>query len=153
MLGIGRATVLSLLEEGKLESKEIGGARRIFLSDLEDYLGEDRAHSLVRDLGSDGPRGQEDRQVSQFERVAQKLNEICEDQAIVLARLTQSAVQDLRGFLYSRLGKENVVVRSAKQEEKGRLVKQDENHWRLEKEETTFKVVVHNRESSEYLRD
>lgn len=153
MLGVSCAVVLSLLKEGKLGSKKIGSTRRIFLSDLEDYLGQERARSLVRDLNSERGKGEEETQRSRFEEVAQKWNEIPEDQAIVLASLTQSDVRDLRGFLYSRLGKENVLVRSAKQEEKGRLVKQEENHWRLEREEATFKVVVQNRESSEYLRD
>jgi len=53
MLGLNRATVFTLLTEGKLGSKEIGEAQRIFLSDLEDYLGEERAHSLVCAINRD----------------------------------------------------------------------------------------------------
>ena len=53
MLGIGRRSVFSLLKDGELGSKKIGGSRRIFLSDLEDYLGEERAHSLVREINGD----------------------------------------------------------------------------------------------------
>jgi len=52
MLGVDRDTVSSLLAEGELGSKEIGDFQRIFLSDLEDYLGQGRARSLVRDINS-----------------------------------------------------------------------------------------------------
>lgn len=50
MLGIGRTAVYRLIKTGDLGSQKVGGSRRIFLSDLEDYLGEERAHSLVKDL-------------------------------------------------------------------------------------------------------
>lgn len=144
----------SLLDEGKLGSKEIGDTRRIFLSDLEEYLGEDRAHSLVQDLGSDGPRSQEDKQVSQFERVAQKWSEIPEDEAILLSGLAKSDVQTLRNFLYRRFGKENVIVRSAKHDY-GHWVTQEDGSWIWKewKEDATFKAVVLTREGSQYLRD
>ncbi len=52
MLGVARTTVSSLLAGDKLGSKKIGDVQRIFLSDLEDYLGEERARSLVRDINS-----------------------------------------------------------------------------------------------------
>ena len=52
MLDIGRTAVYRILNSGELDSKKIGGSRRIFLSDLEDYLGEERAHSLVKDLNA-----------------------------------------------------------------------------------------------------
>ena len=52
MLGVSHSTVSSLLRKGALGSREIGDFRRIFLSDLEDYLGEERARSLVRDINS-----------------------------------------------------------------------------------------------------
>jgi excisionase family DNA binding protein len=53
MLGVRPATVSSLLAGGELGSKKIGDAHRIFLSDLEDYLGEERARSLVCEVNSD----------------------------------------------------------------------------------------------------
>lgn len=53
MLGMDRATVSSLLRKGELGNKEIGDLQRIFLSDLEDYLGEERARSLVREINRD----------------------------------------------------------------------------------------------------
>jgi hypothetical protein len=56
MLGVDRATVSSLLADGTLGSKKIGDVQRIFLSDLETYIGEERARSLVRDINS----GEED---------------------------------------------------------------------------------------------
>jgi excisionase family DNA binding protein len=52
MLGVGRTTVYELLDD-ELGSAKIGGSRRIFLSDLEDYLGEERAHSLVKQINND----------------------------------------------------------------------------------------------------
>lgn len=55
MLGIGRTAVYRLIKSGELGSRKVGGSRRIFLSDLEEYLGEERAHSLVKDLRDDGP--------------------------------------------------------------------------------------------------
>jgi excisionase family DNA binding protein len=50
MLGVSRTTILSLLSDETLGSTTIGDARRVFLSDLEEYLGEKRAHSLVREI-------------------------------------------------------------------------------------------------------
>ena len=53
MLDIGRTAVYRLIKSDELGSQKIGGSRRIFLSDLEDYLGEERAHSLVKTLSPD----------------------------------------------------------------------------------------------------
>ena len=50
MLGIGRTAVYRLIKTGELGSKKVGGSRRIFLSDLEEYLGKERAYSLVKNL-------------------------------------------------------------------------------------------------------
>ena len=166
MLGVDRATVSSLLEEGTLGSKKIGDYQRIFLSDLEDYLGERRARSLVCDINS----GQEDTRgstsessasdhgaptdigcdtetgkseddsrkdrMSQYETVVQKWSEIEKgDEAIVLADLSESDVENIRNLLYRRVGKENVIVRTAEQ-------------W-----DGTFKAVVRAREGNKYLRE
>jgi len=45
---------IQLIKAGELGSQKTGGSRRIFLSNLEDYLGEERAHSLVKDLSASG---------------------------------------------------------------------------------------------------
>ncbi|WP_103016950.1 helix-turn-helix domain-containing protein [Salinibacter ruber] len=156
MLGVDHSTVSSLLENGKLGSKKIGSSRRIFLSDLESYLGEDRARSLVRDLSTSGARGDEpnvhpEKRASQFEKVARVYAEISEDEAIVLSGLTQGDVQNLRDFLYGRFGTENVIVRSAKQEE-GRFVEKESGHWVFEEGNPTLKALVRARDVNEYLK-
>lgn len=159
MLGVGRFTVLSLLEEGKLGSKMVGGSHRIFLSDLEDYLGKDRARSLIRDLTGEGtvghsPEGghksaqEKSAQESKFEPVARKWEEIGEDEAIVLSGLSKTDVQDLRSLLYRRFGKENLIVRSVEQ---GRspFVEQEDGRWVRKEARTgsgrTFKALVRSR--------
>ncbi len=173
MLGVDRDTVASLLTGGELGSKEIGDFQRIFLSDLEDYLGEERARSLVCDInaGQEGITGQEginsgtsrsstfegrgtDRdgsggrdfnmevrssrgdRISRYQPVVQKWKEINKDEeAIVLADLSENDVQNIRNLLYRRVGKENVIVRTAEQKD------------------GTFKAVVRPREDDTYLRD
>lgn len=152
MLGICHDTALSLLREGKLGSKKIGGSHRIFLSNLEAYLGKDRAQSLVRDLTGDEPEHPGKEQVSKYEPVAEVWKEISEDEAIFLSDLSKSDLQNIRDLLQSRFGKENVIVRSAKQEE-GRLVEKENGHWVLKEGSPTFKAVVRTRECNEYLRD
>jgi excisionase family DNA binding protein len=152
MLGVSHDTILSLLREGELGSQKIGGSRRIFLSDLEAYLGDDRARSLVRGLTGDEPEPCGKEQVSKYEPVAEQWKEISEDEAIVLSGLSKSDLQSIRELLYSRFGKENVIVRSAKQEE-GRWVEQENGHWVWEEEDPAFKAVVRTREGSKYLRD
>ena len=122
MLGVDRSTVSSLRENGKLGRKKIGSSRRIFLSDLESYLGEDRARSLVRDLSASGARGDEpdvhpEKRASQFEKVAKVYAEISEDQAIVLSDLSKEDIQSIRVLLHQRFGRRNVVTRSARQED------------------------------------
>lgn len=52
MLQVTRRQVYNLLEKGELKSARIGNRHRIFLNHLEDYLGEEEAHSLVK--GMDG---------------------------------------------------------------------------------------------------
>jgi excisionase family DNA binding protein len=173
MLGVERGTVSSLLRKGELGSKEIGDLQRIFLSDLEDYLGEERARSLVceinsgeKETGCDTPRvdrsesaeisGNEfrmgvydeseaereleargdRRRTSRYEPVAQKWSEIDKDEeAILLSGLSENDVQNIRNLLYLRFGKENVVVRTARQGD------------------GTFKAVVRDREGNKYLRE
>ncbi|WP_251941784.1 helix-turn-helix domain-containing protein [Salinibacter ruber] len=167
MLGIDRDTVASLLTGGELGSKEIGDFQRIFLSDLEDYLGEERARSLVCDIdaGQEGINSGtsrnstfEDRaidhdgsadgevnievrssrgdRISRYQPVVQKWKEINKDEeAIVLADLSENDVQNIRNLLYRRVGKENVMVRTAEQKD------------------GTFKAVVRPREDDSYLRD
>jgi excisionase family DNA binding protein len=150
MLGLEQATVRSLLDRGKLGSKKIRDAHRIFLSDLEDYLGEDRARSLVRDLGGDELKD-DGKKMSPYEPVAKKWSEIGEGKAIVLSGLSWVEVQDLRDFLYHRFGKKNILVRPAKQKG-GRWEKNEERSWSW-RENETFKVLVQAREGGEYLRD
>lgn len=84
-----------------------------------------------RELGAGGGRGR----TSQYEPVAQKWGEVGEDEAILLSDLEQNDVQNLRNLLYRRFGKENVIVRSAEQEDE------------------SYKAVVRAREGGEYLRD
>jgi len=175
MLGVSRTTILSLLRDEELGSTTIGDARRLFLSDLEAYLGEKRAHSLVREinrgeqegtpergapdddetgssesgmdvdfemdmldreeaernLGARGGRGR----TSRYEPIAQKWEELSDDESIVLSGLDKKDVQNLRNLMYRRFSKESVIVRTAKQED-GML-----------------KAVIRAREGNEYLRE
>jgi len=168
MLGIDRATVSSLLTNGALGCKEIGDVQRIFLSDLEDYLGTERAHSLVRAINRDDrdagigtfqsstpegstrdsaeisgaayemelPDGGDPGRTRPYESVVQTWREIDKDEeAIVLADLSENDVQNIKALLHRRVGKENVIVRTAQQED------------------GTFKAVVRAREDNEYLRE
>ena len=84
-----------------------------------------------RELGSGGGQGR----TSRYEPIAQKWEEMDEDDSIILSDLEENDIQNLRNLLYRRFGKENVIVRSAKQEDE------------------TFKAVVREREGHEYLRD
>ena len=84
-----------------------------------------------RELGAGGGRGR----TSRYEPIAQKWSELGEDESIVLSDLEKNDIQNLRNLLYRRFGKENVIVRSAKQSD------------------DTFKAVVRAREGNEYLRD
>lgn len=152
MLGVGHDTVRSLLRKGKLGSQKVGGFRRIFLSDLKAYLGEDRARSLIRDLTGNETERSGSRRFSEYEPVAEVWEEISEDEAIVLSDLSKSDLQNIRDLLHSRFGEDNVMVRSVKQED-GRLVEQENGHWTLEEGSPTFKAVVSTREGNEYLRD
>ncbi len=84
-----------------------------------------------RELGAGGGRGR----TSRYEPIAQKWEELGDDESIVLSDLEKNDIQNLRNLLYRRFGKENVIVRSAKQED------------------DSFKAVVRAREGNEYLRD
>jgi len=84
-----------------------------------------------RELGAGGGRGR----TSRYEPVAQEWSEIGDDQSILLSDLEKNDIQNLRNLLYRRFGKENVIVRSAKQDD------------------DTFKALVRAREDREYLRD
>jgi hypothetical protein len=84
-----------------------------------------------RELGSGFGRGR----TSQYEPVAQKWEEIGDDESIVLDTLEENDIQNLRNLLYRRFGKENIIVRSAKQDD------------------DTFKAVVRARRGNEYLRN
>jgi hypothetical protein len=84
-----------------------------------------------RELGAGGGRGR----TSRYEPIAQKWSELGEDESIVLSDLEKNDIQNLRNLLYRRFGKENVIVRSAKQDD------------------DTFKAVVRERDGNEYLRD
>ena len=84
-----------------------------------------------RELGAGGGRGR----TSRYEPIAQKWSELGSDESIVLSDLEKNDIQNLRNLLYRRFGKENVIVRSAKQDDE------------------SFKAVVREREGNEYLRD
>lgn len=84
-----------------------------------------------RKLGASGGRGR----TSQYEPVAQKWDDVGDDECIFLSGLEQNDIQNLRNLLYRRFGKENVIVRSAQQEDE------------------TYNAVVRAREDGEYLRD
>lgn len=84
-----------------------------------------------RELGAGGGRGR----TSRYEPVAQKWANLGDDESIVLSDLEKNDIQNLRNLLYRRFGKENVIVRSAKQED------------------DSFKAVIRSREGNEYLRD
>lgn len=84
-----------------------------------------------RELGAAGGRGR----TSRYEPVAQKWSELEDGESIVLSGLEKNDIQNLRNLLYRRFGKENVIVRSAQQED------------------DTFKAVVRGREGNEYLRN
>lgn len=83
------------------------------------------------ELGALGGRGR----TSQYEPVAQKWTEVGDEEAILLSGLEQTDIQNLRNLLYRRFEKENVIVRSAQQEDE------------------SYKAVVRTRENGEYLRD
>lgn len=83
-----------------------------------------------RELGVGGGRGR----TSKYEPVAQKWNDLGEDESILLSDLEKNDIQNLRNLLYRRFGKENIIVRSAQQEN------------------GNFKAVVRAREGDEYLR-
>jgi len=84
-----------------------------------------------REIGAGGGRGR----TSRYEPIAQKWSELGSDESIVLSDLEKNDIQNLRNLLYRRFGKENVIVRSAKQDDE------------------SFKAVVREREGNEYLRD
>ena len=84
-----------------------------------------------RELGASGGRGR----TSKYEPIAQKWGEIDDGEAIVLSDLEQNDIQNLRNLLYRWFGKENVIVRSAQQED------------------DSYKAVVRAREDDEYLRN
>lgn len=84
-----------------------------------------------RELGASGGRGR----TSQYEPIAQKWADVGKDEAIVLTELAKNDIQNLRNLLYRRFGKENVIVRSAQQDD------------------GTYKAVVRAREDNEYLRN
>jgi len=83
-----------------------------------------------QELGSSGTRGR----TSKYEPVAQKWVELDDGESIVLRDLEQNDVQNLRNLLYRRFGKENIIVRSALQDD------------------DTYKAVVRERRGNEYLR-
>lgn len=84
-----------------------------------------------QEIGAVGGRGR----TSKYEPVAQKWAELNEDESILLSDLRQNDIQNLRNLLYRRFGKENVIVRSAQQEDE------------------TYKAVVRTRDGDEYLRE
>jgi hypothetical protein len=90
-----------------------------------------KTQDAERELGAGGGRGR----TSKYEPVAQKWSDLGEDEAIMLSDLEENDIQNLRNLLYRRFGKQNVIVRSAQQEDE------------------SYKAVVRAREGDEYLRD
>jgi hypothetical protein len=86
------------------------------------------AGEASREIASQGGRQ------SAYQPVALKYAEIGDDKAIVLRKLGENDVQNLRNLLYRKFGKRNVIVRSADQEE------------------GEYLAVVREREGNEYLR-
>jgi len=84
-----------------------------------------------RELGASSAQGR----TSRYEPVAKKWEGLGKDESIVLSDLEENDIQNLRNLLYRRFGKEEVIVRSARQED------------------DTFKAVVRAREGDEYLRN
>lgn len=82
------------------------------------------------ELGVRGKRGR----TSRYEPIAQKWETLDEGECIVLSDFEKNDIQNLRNLLYRRFGKENVIVRSAKQDG------------------DTYKALVREREGDEYLR-
>lgn len=110
----------------RYEQKSLG---RIMETDFKMEV-KDREEA-ERELGAGGGRGR----TSKYEPVAQKWGDLGDDESIVLSDLEKNDIQNLRNLLYRRFGKENVIVRSAQQED------------------DTFKAVVRAREGNEYLRN
>jgi excisionase family DNA binding protein len=52
MAGLSRRYINKLIKQGKLSSRKEGRRRMIFLSDLEDYFGERRAQSMVKEFNA-----------------------------------------------------------------------------------------------------
>lgn len=84
-----------------------------------------------RELGAHGGQGR----TSRYEPIAQKWADLDEGESIVISGLGQNDIQNLRNLLYRRFGKENVIVRSAQQEDE------------------SYMAVVRAREGDEYLRE
>jgi len=83
------------------------------------------------ELGASSAQGR----ASRYEPIAQKWGELDGDQSIVVSNLEENDIQNIRNLLYRRFGKENVIVRSAQQDDE------------------KYKAVVRAREGNEYLRD
>jgi hypothetical protein len=82
-------------------------------------------------LGSGMGRGR----TSKYQPVADKWNDLEEGKAILMSDLESNDIQNIRNLLYRRFGKENVIVRSAQQEDE------------------SYKAVIRGREGGEYLRE
>jgi len=72
---------------------------------------------------------------SKYEPIAETWREIDDGETILLSGLEQNEIQSIRNLLYRRFGTENVIVRSARQDD------------------DTYKALVREREGREYLRD
>jgi len=51
LLGVTEQTIYNEISKGKLDCAEVGNRKIISLYDLENYLGKERAHSLLGELG------------------------------------------------------------------------------------------------------
>lgn len=74
--------------------------------------------------------------LSKYEAVAQLWDSVGDDGSITISHLEKHEIENLRNLLYHRFGKENVIVRSVRQQD-----------------DETLKAVVREREGSKYLRD
>lgn len=84
-----------------------------------------------KELNTGGAQGR----TSRYEPVAETWATLDEDESIVLSNLQEKDIQNLRNLLYRRFGKEEIIVRSAQQEDE------------------MYKAVVRTREGNEYLRN
>jgi hypothetical protein len=104
-------TVLSLMSDFNMETMSTGKAEK----EVSTSRGRDSRFNEVGDT---------------WESVEDK-----EEKSLVLSGLEEKDIQSLRNYMYRRFGKDEIIVRSAQQEDE------------------TYKAVIRTREEGEYLRE